>query len=97
LFCSQSGWISDGCGYSRKSSYLLDVSPHLNFVAVGTHFLAWTLQKGISIVVFSALTVLGSEIVLLLALNSASGLSLEIVKTHTQGTAKLLYLGNCLE
>jgi hypothetical protein len=38
---------------------------HLDFVAVGTLFLAWTSQKGIGIVVFSALTALRSETVLL--------------------------------
>jgi hypothetical protein len=65
LFCSQSSWIPDGWGYSCKSSHLLDVGQHLNFVAVGTLFLAWMSPKGIGIVVFLALTVLRSETVLL--------------------------------
>jgi hypothetical protein len=32
LFHSQSGWIPAGCGYSRNSSYLLNI----DFVAVAT-------------------------------------------------------------
>jgi hypothetical protein len=65
LFCSQSRWISAGCGYSRESSHLLDVCPRLEFVAVGTLLLAWSSRKRFGIVVFPALAVFGSEYVLL--------------------------------
>jgi hypothetical protein len=44
---------------------MLDVSPHLDFVAVDTLLLAWSLRKTIGIGVFSALMVLESEVVLL--------------------------------
>jgi hypothetical protein len=85
LFHSQSGWIPTSCGYRRSSSYLLDVCPRLNFVAVDTLVLVWSSREGIGIVVFLALTVLGSEVVLLEARNRAGGLSLEILKTHKPG------------
>jgi hypothetical protein len=65
FLCSQSGWIPAGYGCSCNSLYLLDICSHLDFVAVSTLFLAWLLGKGISIVVFSALTVHGIEVVLL--------------------------------
>jgi hypothetical protein len=64
---------------------LLGVRLHLDFVAVRTLFLAWSSRKGIGIVVFSALTVLGSAIILLQALNSAGDLSLEVLQTHEPG------------
>jgi hypothetical protein len=64
-FSSQGRWILSGCCYSRNSLYLFDVCPRLDFVAVGTLFLAWSSREGIGIVMFSALTVLGSEVVLL--------------------------------
>jgi hypothetical protein len=82
LFRSQSGWIPAGCGYSSNSLYLLDVCPCLDFVVVATLFSAWLSRKGIDIVVFSTLTVLGSEIVLFQALNPAGGLSLEVLESH---------------
>jgi hypothetical protein len=41
LFCSQSDWTKAGYGYICNSSYLLDVPPRLEFVAVGKLFLAW--------------------------------------------------------
>jgi hypothetical protein len=47
-----------------------------------TLFSAWSLGKGIGIFVFSALTVLGSEVVFLLALNPAGSLSLEVNETQ---------------
>jgi hypothetical protein len=40
-FCSQSGWIPAGCGYSHNSLYLLDVCLRLDFVAVGKLLLLW--------------------------------------------------------
>jgi hypothetical protein len=46
-------------------AYLLDVCTHPDIMAVGTLLLAWLLAKGIGIVVFFALMVLGSEVVLL--------------------------------
>jgi hypothetical protein len=85
LFCFQSRWIPAGCSYNCYSSYLLDVCPRLDFVAVGTLFFACSSRKGIGIVVFSGLAVLGSEAVLLQALNLAGGLSLEVLKTHNRG------------
>jgi hypothetical protein len=65
LFSTHSRWILAGCCYSRNSLYLFDDCPHLDFVAVGTLLMAWFSRKGISIIVFSALTVLGSQILLL--------------------------------
>jgi hypothetical protein len=64
-FCSQSRWVSAGCGYSGESSHLLDVCPRLEFLAVGTLLLARSSRKHIDIVVFQVLTVFGSEYVLL--------------------------------
>jgi hypothetical protein len=82
LFSSQTGWVPADCSYSCNSSYLLDICPRLDFMAVTTPFLAWSSLKGISIVVFSTLTVLRNEVVLLQALNLAGSLSLKILKTH---------------
>lgn len=56
---------SDGCGYSLNSSDLFDVCQRHDFVAVRALFLAGSSWKGIGIVVFSALKVLRSEVVLL--------------------------------
>jgi hypothetical protein len=53
-------------------------------VAVVTFFSALS-RKSISIAVFLALTIGGSEVVLLEALNPVGGLSLEILKTHEPG------------
>jgi hypothetical protein len=64
FFHSQSRWIPAGCSYSRNSSYPLDLFPRLGFVAVGT-LLVWSSRKGIGIVVFSTLTVLGREVLLM--------------------------------
>jgi hypothetical protein len=46
LFCSQSD-------YRLNISYLLDVCPHLDFVAMGTLLLEWSSREGIGIAVFS--------------------------------------------
>jgi hypothetical protein len=62
---SHSHCIPDGCCYSHNSLYLLDVCPRLDFVAAGIILLAWSSRKGIGIVVFLALPVLRSEVVLL--------------------------------
>jgi hypothetical protein len=69
VFCSRSVWIISGCGYSCHSSYVLDVRQRLNFVVVSTLILAGSSWKGIGIVVFPALTVLGRKVVPLQALN----------------------------
>lgn len=84
-FCSQSKRILAGCGYSCNSSCLVDVCLRLNFVGVRTLFSAQSSGKGMGIVVFLALMVLGSEVVLLQALNPSSGLSSEVLKTHEPG------------
>jgi hypothetical protein len=65
LFPFQSGRIQANCGYSRSSSYLFDVCSRVGFVAVGTLFSAWSSSSDIGIIVFSALTVLESEVVFL--------------------------------
>jgi hypothetical protein len=65
LFCIPGGWFPAGCGYRHNISYLLDICLRLDFVAVDTLFLAWSSLKGIGIFVFSALMMLGSEVVLL--------------------------------
>lgn len=65
LFPSQSGWIPADCDYGGNSSYLLDVCPDLNFGAVRTLLFAGSSGKDIGIVTFSAITVLGSEVLLL--------------------------------
>jgi hypothetical protein len=83
-FPSQNSWIPAACGYSHNSSYLLDVCPRLDFVTAGTLLSALSSRKVIGIVVFSLL-VLGSEIVLLYALNPSGGLSLEVFKIHEPG------------
>jgi hypothetical protein len=75
-FCSKSG-----CYFSHNSLYVLEVHLHLDFVAVSALFLAWSLGKGIGIVVFSALPVFRSEVVLLQVLNPACGLSFEVLKS----------------
>jgi hypothetical protein len=81
-FSSQIGWVLAGCGYSSNSSYLIDFCPRLDFVYVSTLFSAWSSGKSIDIVVFSALTMLGREVLLFQALKPASGLSLKGFKTH---------------
>jgi hypothetical protein len=65
FFPSESGWIVAGCIYSRNSSYLLDVCHRLHFVAVGILFCAWSSGTAIDTVVFSALMVLGSQVLLM--------------------------------
>jgi hypothetical protein len=90
LFCSQSCWVPAGSSYSCSSSYLVDVCPCLDFGAVSTLFSAWLSGEGISIVVFWALTVLGSEVVLLQMLNPACGLSFAVLKTHEPGYCRVV-------
>jgi hypothetical protein len=86
LFFSESVWMPVGCCYSRNTVYLLDDCPRLVFVAVDTLLLAWLSWKGgIDIVVFPALSVFGSKILLLEALNLPCSLSLEVLKTHEPG------------
>jgi hypothetical protein len=50
---------------SRKSTYLLDVRQQFDFVTVSTFFSSLLSGKGIGIVMFSALTVIRSELILL--------------------------------
>jgi hypothetical protein len=67
--------IPAGCSYCRNSAYSLDVCSRLCIVAVGTLFSACSSGKKIGIVVFSTLSVLGNEVVLLQTMNSAKFLN----------------------
>jgi hypothetical protein len=91
LLSSQSSWIPAGCGYSHNSLYLLDICLCLDFVGVHTLFSVWSSQKGISIVVFLASMVLGSELIFLQVVISLGGLSLDVLKTHEPGYFRMFY------
>jgi hypothetical protein len=56
--------------------------PTPQLLTVCATFLEWPSEKRIRIVVLPALTVLGSKIVLLQALNPAGGLPFQVLKIH---------------
>jgi hypothetical protein len=80
LFSFHSLRIPAGYGYICNSSHLVDACHRHGFVAVSKYFSAWSLGKGIGIVVFSAPTVLESDVLLLQALNPAGDFSLRFLK-----------------
>jgi hypothetical protein len=87
LFLYQRGYIPVKSGYGCCRSYLLDFLPTPWLNSCGYTLLS---QKRLSALFIFWLTVLGSEVILLQALNPAYGLYFEVLITNEPGECKVV-------